>query len=385
VALFDRLRHPSARLSTVLGGAAAFTLIVVVIAATGLAASDPVNHGGGSSRSSQGQRAGLIGFATTPNAPQREAAPAGRSGAFLYRQGLFGRGTFDRLRDAPGAVLTAHVGINNRGQITGTYIAADAVPNPDGLYDTGHGFVQDRRGNTVRFDVRDAAVTLPEGINDRGQIAGSYVDADIVPLPGGQAPPGSVHGFIRDRRGDIDTFEVPFWRLHNVSDINDRSQIVGYYDDPDFAGGGAFLRDHDGTITAINYPGALYTTAFGINDRGQIVGAYLAPGASPNPDGTLPRNAVHGFVWERGRFTTLDVPGSIYTQAYGINDHGQITGGYYDRSGQQHGFLRDGHRYRTLDVPGDGHNIAWGINDHGAVVLPDPRTAGLLPVATPAD
>jgi hypothetical protein len=56
------------------------------------------------------------------------------------------------------------------------------------------------------------------------------------------APPGSVHGFIRDRRGAITTFEVPFWRLHNVFDINDRGQIVGYYDQPGFAGGGGFLR-----------------------------------------------------------------------------------------------------------------------------------------------
>jgi uncharacterized membrane protein len=313
------------------------------------------------------------GQAATADAPQ-QPPPAATSGGFMFRQGPFGRSVYTPLGKVPGAAITAHLGINNPGQITGTWIDNDAVPTPDGTSDTGHGFVQDRRGHTTTFDVPGAAVTLPNGINDHGQIAGAFVDA------GGAASPGSVHGFIRDPRGHITTFEVPFWRLHNVSDINDRGQIVGYYDQPGFAGSGGFLRDRDGTITNITYPGAAYTEVHGINDRGQLVGAYLEPGATPNPDGTIPAGTVHGFVWQRGRFTTFDVPGSIFTQAFGINDRGQITGGYYDPSGRQRGFLRDGHRYRTLDAPGG--NIAYGINDRGEIVLPDSRAARLLPVAT---
>ena len=317
-----------------------------------------------------------MGVAAAPGRPRRAAEPADTSSGLLYRTS---QADFTPLRDVPGAALTAHLGLNDHGQITGTYIDDDAVARPDGGYDTGHGFVQDRRGHTRRFDVPGASITLPYGINNHGTIAGEYVDAGIVPGPGSAARPGSVHGFIRDRHGTITTFEVPYRHLHNVSDINNRGQIVGYYDQPNFAGGGAFLRDRDGTITAITYPSAAYTLAHGINDRGQVVGAYLEPGAEPNPDGTIPAGTVHGFVWERGRFTSFDVPGSLYTQASGVNNRGQITGGYYDASGRQLGFLRDGHRYRTLDTPSG--NIASGINDRGDVVLPDPRTAALLPVA----
>ena len=317
-----------------------------------------------------------VGVATMPDRPPRAPEPADTSSGLLYRTS---RADFAPLREVPGAALTAHLGLNDHGLITGTYIDDDAVASPEGGYDTGHGFVQDRRGHTLRFDISGASITLPNGINNHGTIAGEYVDADIVPEPGAAAPSGSVHGFIRDRHGAITTFEVPYWRLHNVSDINNRGQIVGYYDQPNFVGGGAFLRDRDGTITTITYPGAAYTLAHGINDRGQVVGAYLEPGAAPNPDGTIPAGTVHGFVWERGRFISFDVPGSIYTQAFGVNNRGQITGGYYDASGRQLGFLRDGHRYRTLDTPGG--NIAWGINDRGEVVMPDPRVAALLPVA----
>ena len=310
------------------------------------------------------------GGAATADAPPPRR-PATTLGGFLYHQGRFDRGVYTPLDGVPVAAITAHLGINNHGQITGTYLDTAGVPNPDGTFDTGHGFVQDRRGQTTSFDAPGARITLPNGINDHGQITGAYVAADAA---------ASVHGFIRDRRGAITTFEVPFGRLHNVSDINHRGQIVGYYDQPDFAGGGGFLRDRDGTITTITYPGAPYTLVHGINDRGQLVGAYLEPGAAPNPDGTIPAGTVHGFVWERGRFTSFDVPGAIFTQAFGINNRGQITGGYYDATGTQHAFVRDRGRSQTLDAPGG--NLASGINDRGEIVLPDPRAARLLPVAT---
>ena len=339
------------RLRLVVGGAVVITALTT---ATAGAALPPANSGAAT--------------AATADAPQPRR-PATTLAEFVYHQGRFGRGVYTPLREVPGAAITAHLGINNHGQITGTYVDAADVPNPDGTFDTGHGFVQDRRGHTTSFDVPGALITLPNGINDHGQITGAYVASSAA----------SVHGFIRDRRGTMTTFEVPFGRLHSVSDINNRGQIVGYYDEPDFAGGGGFLRDRDGTITPVTYPGAPYTLVHGLNDRGQLVGAYLEPGAAPNPDGTIPAGTVHGFVWERGHFTSFDVPGSVYTQAFGVNNRGQITGGYYDASGRQLGFLRDGHRYRTLDTPGG--NIATGINDRGDVVLPDPRTAALLPVA----
>jgi hypothetical protein len=378
---------------------------------------------------------GVLGSDPGFEAKRRGRLPTDSSGAFVYRKGMYGP-----IGAIPGAapisavpgfpdvtVAQTHFAINDRGETAGFY--ADAAPGPDGTLPPGstHGFVKDRRGEVASFDVPDASFLLVKGNNDRGQVVGEYGDAGATPGPDGMLPPGSVHGFVRDRRGAIRSFDVPFFRLHDVADLNDRGQIVGYYDNPDNAGGGAFLREpngairsfdvpffrlHDvadlndrgqivgyydnpdnagggaflrepnGAITRIDVPGALVTNAHAINNRGQVVGAYLEAGAVPNPDGTVPANAVHGYRWDKGRMRRLDVPGSIWTQPFGINDRGQISGGYYDAAGRQHGFVLDRGRYKTLDAPGRTDNIAWGINDRGEVVIPE-GTVRLLPVATP--
>src|SRR5207249_3207392 len=89
-----------------------------------------------------------------------------------------------------------------------------------------------------------------------------------------------------------------------------------------------FLRDATGVFTTLDVPGALYTFAFGINGNGEIVGAYL--------DGV----ATHGFVRDvTGAYTTVDVPGSLRTEVHGIADDGRIVGLYDDVNNVIHGFV----------------------------------------------
>ena len=181
-----------------------------------------------------------------------EPPPSDDSGAFIYR-----RGRFRPLSSVPDASLSLTNGVNNRGQTTGLYIDADATPRPDGTFPAGsiHGFVRDQRGRITSFDVPNGDYTRPLGINDRGQTAGDYSDPGATLGPDGRGPPGTIHGFVRDRRGVITTFDAPFFRLHDVRDLNDRGQIVGYYDNPDDTQRG-YLRQPDGRTTPIDYPGA---------------------------------------------------------------------------------------------------------------------------------
>jgi probable HAF family extracellular repeat protein len=66
-------------------------------------------------------------------------------------------------------------------------------------------------------------------------------------------------------------------------------------------------------------------------------------------------------------YTTLDVSGATLTNAYGINNSGQIVGSFNDSSGS-HGFLKNGSTYTPFDYPGATSTTAYGINDSGQIV-----------------
>jgi hypothetical protein len=98
-----------------------------------------------------------------------------------------------------------------------------------------------------------------------------------------------------------------------------------------------------------------------------LVGA--APASSPQeppPVSCIVDTAVGppgpGFLFDRGRFTTIDHPDAeVETAPYGINNRRQIVGGY-DSAGVFHGFLLDRGRYRTIDFPGASRSVAARIN-----------------------
>ena len=137
--------------------------------------------------------AALVVAAPTPaSAVLKEAAPrppADPNGAFLFRDGRF-----TPLGGIRGVALTAHVNHNNRGQVVGFYVDAQG---------TWRSFVKDRHGRVTTFAVPGAQATLAAGINDRGQIAGTYYDPGFTIGDGNPPPPGTVHGFIRQPGGRI--------------------------------------------------------------------------------------------------------------------------------------------------------------------------------------
>jgi probable HAF family extracellular repeat protein len=212
------------------------------------------------------------------------------------------------------------------------------------------GFVLER-GRFTAFETADPSVRLaPGGVNDRGEIAGEFL------------APTRESGFLRDKRGRITKIDVRGAAGTQVEKINNRGQIVGAYNEtspflpnPD-AGSRGFVLTR-GRATRIDAPGATSTVPHGINDHGQVVGVYED------------RNGRdRGFVWTHGRFTTFDVPGASFTEAAAINNHGRIVGIYGDADGAIHGFLRSNRAYRTIDPPGAAFTFPFAINDRGQVV-----------------
>jgi hypothetical protein len=114
----------------------------------------------------------------------------------------------------------------------------------------------------------------------------------------------------------------------------------------------------DYIFTTLDVPASAVTQAYGINDATQIGGGYSA--GSTN----------HGFLLSGGSYTTIDPPGSTFTRAVGINNASQIVGLCADASGIERGFLLSG-GFTTIAVPGSMFTDAYGI--HAVICIPRSR------------
>lgn len=86
----------------------------------------------------------------------------------------------------------------------------------------------------------------------------------------------------------------------------------------------------------------------------------------------------HGFLKDGETYTTIDVPGAMYTVAYGINNRGAIVGYWGNLSGWSEGFVRSSAGTVTVvDFPGALETQIGNINDHGDIcgLWVDPRPA----------
>jgi uncharacterized membrane protein len=143
-----------------------------------------------------------------------------------------------------------------------------------------------------------------------------------------------------------------------LTGINARGAIVGRYVDAD--GNPHGLLYENGKFTSIDVPGSLMTLgARAINARGDIFGSYHDR-----------RDVQHVFVLSDGRFTRISHPGSIATNAGGINNAGDITGQWWDQRDRSRGYIRrDGRFYNVMGPEGKGNVHVRMAQDNGRVLV----------------
>jgi uncharacterized membrane protein len=243
-------------------------------------------------------------------------------------------------------------GINDAGQIAGSFQDASFVE---------HGFLRNADGTIAAvIDVPGAFRTEAHGVNNSGQIVGQFVD-DL-----------GLHGFLRGVDGTFTPFDAPegVSGTTEANGINDAGQIVGSFSDTDFVNHG-YRRDPDGSFTTFDVPDATGTALGGIDSLGNMVGTFT--------DATT----QHGFILRPANppgavFTQIDLTGATGTSLAGINDGGQLVGTFQQGS-RSHGFVlkapdtTDGTvgGFTVLDDPAvapDGGTTAIGINNLAAVV-----------------
>ena len=238
--------------------------------------------------------------------------------------------------DVPGASETAVNG-NSEHALAGQYNDAGG---------TTHGFVLSN-GVYTTIDKPGSVNSGVNGINDRGHLAGTYVDA---------AGASHIHAYF-SQGGQFVSLDPPGSVRTFGGTLNDSDHVVGFYRTGDQKRHG--FTWYKGSFSTFNVPNdhpVLGTSPLGINNRGDIVGSYV------DVDGVR-----HGFVLSHGAYASLDVPGAMITVAQQINESQVIAGLYIDQSGNQHGFVLDRGSYKTVDVPNSTYTAIYTINAQGVI------------------
>jgi probable HAF family extracellular repeat protein len=155
-------------------------------------------------------------------------------------------------------------------------------------------------GRRLRLAVAAVAVLTPLAVATAGVATAAPTGGQAAGRPA-DAPGGFVFRGGRYPNGAVSTIDVPGASSTTVYGTNNRGQLVGSYVDADGREHG-FLLERD-KVTAIDHPdapddpAASNTAASDVNDRGQIVGFYA------DASGTY-----HGYLYDKGRFTRIDPP-----------------------------------------------------------------------------
>jgi YVTN family beta-propeller protein len=249
--------------------------------------------------------------------------------------------------DPPGSVDTSARAVNNRGQIVGRFQDSAGVV---------HGYLRQADGSFVTIDPTGSVFTVAIDINDLGTIVGIW-----------QAAAGGFHGFTRSPSGFYTTADFPGSVDSEFTGINPQGITVGDYDLGDLSTSIGFV-DARGMFTSFEDPAAApsETAALGINSGNFISGFFDDPAGNE-----------HSFVRSpNARFQNFDFPRADFTDAYKLNDSGDLVG-VYATNFPVHGFVLSGGmaltgapspcQFLSFDYPDSRNSAALGINNVGQI------------------
>ena len=197
--------------------------------------------------------------------------------------------------------------INNLAQFVGS------MNDPNG---TVHGFYFDRGTLSPPLTYPGAGATYAFGINDRGEIAGTYYAA-------AQKTEGSCF-----KAGRFHAPNLPSARQTASQAINNSGQVAGVAVEPKGTHGVIYLENPGLFTPQFDFPGAAVTYPDAANGGGQLGGQYT----NPNGNG-------QAFVSLAGSLFTVTIPGAVSASIFSINDRGQVCGNFIDANQFHHGYV----------------------------------------------
>ena len=245
--------------------------------------------------------------------------------------------------DYPGAgVSTLPQKINERGDVVGVFVSAGVtrafVRYSDGSYSDP---IVDPN-DTVGF-------TEGRGINNSRIVNGDYLISDLT-----------THSFFWSG-GSFTEYEFPGAVQTDLLSINDAGDLTGAFD-PDGSGIFQAFIDRGGTITSYSVPGAAGGTfAYETNNNKKLTVGYYIDAAG----------ILHGQYRDRSGALNfpIDPPGSVATVLFGVDNKNDVVGRYADAAGATHGlFFVPPDSFFTFDFPGSAFTSLNGINQRGDIV-----------------
>ncbi len=241
--------------------------------------------------------------------------------------------------DFPGAQNTYFFALGNNGNAAGYY------EDGEGL---SHGVILEN-GELRQYDFPGAVETEIYGMSDAtGALTGNFIDAS-----------GVRRGFSGDA-----IIEYPEASATYADFVSAEGAIIGSFIDAQGVYK-PYVRNPDGKFLSLDLPQAAlfeYFFVHSVNDAGRVV-------VRAKLIGDIPRTAVgtlqHGLQ-------SLEVPDSVSTDGWNINQDGSIVGNYKSADGKTHGFIArpitdtaapieeppvvpstsDNYTFETIDVPG---------------------------------
>jgi uncharacterized membrane protein len=242
---------------------------------------------------------------------------------------------FDTFSAPAGYTFSQVNGVSDDGSVVGQLVNKNTLEFV--------AFTRSASGVFTLYTAPKALTTWLYGRNGVGADSGFYQDS---------AYPQRVHGLLL-QGGKLTTVNHPSAANTWLFETNQLGASVG-----SFTASVSLIKGFklvNGTFTNIAYPGAQATYAMAINDNGEIVGTFSSSPVS------------NGFVWENGKFTTLNFPKAKYgTVLTGVNNSGVIVGNHIAGDNDL-GFIYENGVFKSIVYPGAKNAMAGGINNNGVI------------------
>jgi probable HAF family extracellular repeat protein len=207
-----------------------------------------------------------------------------------------------------------------------------------------------------RYVVADAGPVDTAGVGYQA-VAGPNEAGQLVAPTGGLGcgDGGNVNGcfnespYVYTPGGPPKTIQP----MGTLQGINGHGDVIGF----DVDGISFIIRG--GNKTSLGTLGGSNSQAFGLNDAGQVVGSSLV-----NNSGS----SIHAFLWQAGRMVDIGgLPGFRTAEAFGINQAGQIVGGSDVNGAIRATYWHDGVA-EDISAQTGAPSQAYAINNAGLIV-----------------